>query len=182
MWANDFEFVLESIRENCLILKKRHTKNYFRYKDTLKYYKIPVILISALNSVASVGLEKYMAQRYISGGTCLLSLIVGVIGSIQLFLKIEENMESSLIASKDYYQLATDIYATLSLQREHRTKSGKEAFDEYYSKYMAITEKATLINKKYNDSLFGIPRLPNNNELRLDISPNLNDSSSDDTP
>ncbi len=182
MWADDYEFVLESIRENCLVLKKRHTKNYFRFKDTLKYYKIPVILISALNSVASVGLEKYMEQKYISGGTCLLSLLVGVIGSIQLFLKIEENMESSLIASKDYYQLATDIYAILSLQREHRSKGGKEAFDEYYSKYISITEKATIVNKKYNDSLFGVPRLPNNHELRLDIPHNLNDSSSDDTP
>jgi len=67
MWADDYEFVLESIRENCLVLKKRHTKNYFRFKDTLKYYKIPVILISALNSVASVGLENIWNKNILVG-------------------------------------------------------------------------------------------------------------------
>jgi len=39
MWHEDYEIVLEGIRENAIILRKRHTKNYLSYKATLKYYK-----------------------------------------------------------------------------------------------------------------------------------------------
>ena len=178
-WCEDYEIVLEGIRENAIILKKRHTKNYLQYKATLKYYKIPIIIFSALNSVASVGLEKYLEQRYISGGTCLISLLVGVIGSIQMYLGLEQNMESSLVASKDYYTLATDIFALLSLRREHRGMDGKDALDKYYTTYHSITEKSNIINKKYSDALFKIPHLPNNDELRINIPLEIGDTNSD---
>lgn len=178
-WCEDYEIVLEGIRENAIVLRKRHTKNYLVYKSTLKYYKIPIIIISALNSVASVGLEKYMEQRYISGGTCLLSLLVGIIGSIQMYLGLEQNMEASLVASKDYYTLATDIFTLLSLRREHRGLEGKEALDKYYNTYHSITEKSNIIKKTYSDAMFKIPHLPNNDELRINIPLDLGESSSD---
>jgi hypothetical protein len=178
-WYDEQEVVLEGIRENAIILKKRHTKNYLLYKSTLKYYKIPIIILSALNSVASVGLDKYLEQKYISGGTCLISLLVGIIGSIQMYLGLEKSMESSLVASKDYYSLATDIFTVLSLRREHRSLDGKEALEKYYNTYHTITEKANVIQKKYVDAMFRIPNLPNNNDLRINIPLEVGENSSD---
>ncbi len=179
MWHEDYEIVLEGIRENAIILRKRHTKNYLSYKATLKYYKIPILIISGVNSVASVGLERYFPQHYISMSTCLLSLLVGIIGSVQLFLGLEQNMEISLVASKDYYSLATDIYTLLSLRREHRNMKGREALDKYYNIYHSITEKCNIINKKYDDALFKIPTLPDNEGLRISIPDYVGDNNSD---
>jgi len=165
-WNDDYENVLESIRQNSLMMKKYHTKNYISLKAQLKYYKIPVIVISALNSVSSVGLERYIKQQYISGITCILALLCGIIGSIELYLGIQSGMENELVSSKDYYVLSTDIYKTLSLNREHRGGTGKDMLDDYYSRYIKITDNSNIIRRKYKDALFEVPQLTENPHLR----------------
>jgi hypothetical protein len=168
-WNNDQEIVLEGIRENALQLRKLNAKLYLSYKSQLARYKIPMILLSAINSVFSVGAERYLPQHIISGVSCLISLFVGVIGSIQMYLQIEGMMEICLVASKDYYNLAIDIYKTLTLERIHRTSAGKDYLDEIYSKYVSITDKSVINKKKIKDQLFEPPSLPRNDMLRLSI-------------
>lgn len=172
-WSDDVERVLEGIRENALIMKRQHTKNYLAFKATLKYYKIPVIVISAFNSVLSVGAEKYIDQQYISGLTCMLALLCGIIGSIELYLKIQENCENELIASKDFYSLAISIYKVLTLERKNRDTDGKVFLDDCYKQYLSIYEKANVMKKKYDDALFHTPTLIDNAILRMSI-PNIN--------
>lgn len=184
-WSDDIERVLESIRENSLLMRKQHTKNYIAYKSVLKYFKLPVIVISACNSVFSVGATQYWEQKYISGITCLLALLCGIISSIELYLKIQENCENELIASKDFYFLATSIYKTLTLERRHRDIDGKVYMDECYKQYISIYEKANVMKRKYEDALFHPPALPDNPTLRLSISPSginggVSDTSSED--
>jgi hypothetical protein len=185
-WSDDIEKVLESIRENALLMRKNHTKNYLMFKATLKYYKIPVIVISAFNSVLSVGADKYMPQQYLSGLTCLLALLCGIIGSIELYLKIQENCEIELVASKDFYTLAISIYKMLCLQRKHRDVEGRVFLDDCYKQYLSIYQKANVMRKKYDDALFQPPSLNENPALRLSI-PNISsnggisDTSSEDT-
>jgi len=185
-WSNDVERVLESIRENSLIMRKQHTKNYLYYKSTLKYYRIPVIVISACNSVISVGAERYISQHYISGITCMLALLCGIIGSIELYLKLNENCENELIASRDFYSLAVGIYKTLTLERKNRDIDGKTYLDDCYKEYLSIYDRANIMKKKYDDSLFHIPSLPDNNSLRLSLPNNISsnggisDTSSED--
>lgn len=171
-WSDDIERVLESIRENSLVMRKQHTKNYLSFKSTLKYYKIPVIVISAFNSVLSVGADKYIEQQYLSGITCMLALLCGIIGSIELYLKIQENCENELIASKDFYSLAISIYKMLTLTRQNRDVDGKTFLEESYKQYISIYEKANVMKKKYNDALFTIPSLAENEILRMSI-PNI---------
>ena len=173
-WTDDQETVLEKIRENCLEMKRSTTKSYTSYKEQLSRYKIPIIVLSAMNSVFSVGTQDYFPQNVISGVTCLISLLVGIIGSIQLYLQIEANMENCLVASKDYYNLAIDIYKNLTLTRDHRSMSGKEYLDDIYNRYVSITEKTVLTSsKKYNDALFEVPGLPDNFKLRYSIDETL---------
>jgi hypothetical protein len=173
-WTDDQETVLEKIRENCLEKKRSTTKSYISYKEQLSRYKIPIIVLSAMNSVFSVGTQDYFPQNVISGITCLISLLVGIIGSVQLYLQIEANMENCLVASKDYYNLAIDIYKNLTLTRDHRSMSGKEYLDDIYNRYVSITEKTVLTSsKKYNDALFEVPGLPDNFKLRYSIDETL---------
>lgn len=111
-----------------------------------------------MNSVASVGLEKYLEQQYISGATCLMALLVVIIGSIEQYLGIQAHMEIDLVASKDYYFLATDIYKVLTLNRNHRLQNGKDCLDEAYNRFRKITENANVLTRKYEDPLFETPR------------------------
>ena len=56
-WTPDIEIVLENIRINSVLLSKEHSKRYFALKQTLQYFRLPVIIISGINSIVSVGLQ-----------------------------------------------------------------------------------------------------------------------------
>ena len=158
-WSDDIENVLESIRHNAFVMSEHHKKNYQYYKSQLKYYKIPVIIISGLNSVIAVGLQPYLDQGIISGSTCLLALLCGIIGSIELFLGISAGMENELVASKNFYLLAISIYKTLMLDRERRPVIGRDFLEEVYSEYTKYYGSSALVtmSKKTKDKLAQIP-------------------------
>jgi hypothetical protein len=158
-WSDDIENVLGKIRENCILMSDYHKTRYYYFKGLLKYFRIPTIILSAANSVFSVGLQPYMEQETISLITCLIALFVGVINSIELFLAIQSTMEQELTTSKDFYILSIDIYKILLLHRNHRSIDGKTFLDDKYSIYCKLFEGSQLMNKEINDRL--VPLLKN---------------------
>jgi len=148
LWSQDQENILETIRQDCKKLHTYHRSQYLINELDLRKYKIPIIIISTINSVASVGLDRYMDQHYISALTCVLSLLVVIIGSIESFLGIQKQMENNLITSKDAYFLAISIYKVLSLDKHHRTQTGAECLTEIYDKFIKINECSLVIKKK----------------------------------
>ena len=156
-WGYDVEGVLENIRINCAILSTQHKKKYLFFKSHLKYFRIPVICISGLVSVFSVGLQPYLEQGLISAITCILSLSCSIIGSIELFLSIQSNMEDELLASKDFYLLGIEIFKILSLTRENRAIDGKVFLEEKFSTYQKLIENNSPIQKELKDNLSPIP-------------------------
>jgi len=156
-WSSDIEIVLESIRVNSVLLSKEHSKRYFVLKQTLQYFRLPVIIISGINSIVSVGFQPYLAQSIISMITCLLALICSIIGSIELYLAIQKSMEIELVVSKDYYLLSIDIYKTLSLCADHRPIPAKEYLEKKYNEYVKLMEKSNLITKRLEDKLAPLP-------------------------
>jgi hypothetical protein len=158
-WTQDIEMVLENIRVNSVLLSKEHKKRYFVLKQTLQYFRLPVIIISGINSIVSVGFQPYLEQSVISMITCLLALICSIIGSIELYLAIQKSMEIELVVSKDYYLLSIDIYKTLSLSLEHRPIPAKEYLEKKYNEFVKLMEKSNLITKKLEDKLAPMPQL-----------------------
>lgn len=157
-WDNDSEEILENLRINSHNLSIYHKEQYYSYKKSLKYFKIPIIVLSSITSVASVGMATYISQEDVSLFTCLMSLFSAIIGSIELYLGIQTTMDISLDVSRQYQILAYDIYKTLSLNREHRSISGKDYLEEKFKDYLKITENASLIlGNKVPDALAPIP-------------------------
>lgn len=150
---SDIEIVLDKIRENCVILSNRHKNNYIVLKSMLKYYRIPAIVFSAANVFASVGLQPYLQQGFISLITCGISLITGVIGSIELFNGIQNSMELEFVSSKDFYILSIDIFKMLSLKPENRGIDMKAFLDEKYQIYCKLIESSNVLDKKMIDKL-----------------------------
>tara|TARA_A100001035_G_scaffold99594_1_gene77988 strand:+ start:174 stop:560 length:387 start_codon:yes stop_codon:yes gene_type:complete len=108
----------------------------------------------------SVGLQPYLEQGIISASTCLVSLLCGIIGSIELYLTIQQQMETELLTSKEYYLLGIDIYKVLSLSIENRNMDIKAYLEETFSKYQKLIEKSCVISKKIVDKLTPLQDAP----------------------
>lgn len=158
VWTDDIEKILENIRINSVLISNEHKRKFFILKENLKYYRLPVIVLSGVNSIISVGLQPYVNQSIISILTCLLALVCSIIGSIELYLSIQKSMESELISQRDYYILSVDIYKTLSLEKQHRTIPAKEYLDKCHNTYCKLIESSNTIALNLEDKLCPLPK------------------------
>ena len=152
-WPEDADYLLENIRCNSIILSDFHKRQYFVLQSQLKYFRIPIIIISAFASVLNIGLQPYLDQNYISVLCCMLSLVTGLIGSIELFLQIQKKMENELMNSRDFYLNAIDIYKVLSLEPEHRNGDGLKYLDGKFAMYCKMIENSNIMDKAIQDQL-----------------------------
>jgi len=159
-WSADIECVLDNIRENCVMMSKTHKESYFFYKQVVKYFRIPTILLSSIGSVSSVGLTAYLHQNHISALTCGLALIVSILNSIELFLKITDTMEQENECSKAFYALAVNIRKTRMLERSRRQQEGSVYLEKTYAQYMTLMEKSNLLSGSIKDKFMELPKIP----------------------
>lgn len=152
-WSPGIEYILEEIRLNSIAISEHHKQKYYYSKGYLKYFRIPTIIFSALNSVFSVGLQPYCPQPIISLICCIISLVCGVISSVELFLSIQSTMENELIASKDFYLLSVDIFKILSLEPGTRMINGKVYLDETYQTYCKLIENSNIVSAEMKNMI-----------------------------
>jgi hypothetical protein len=157
-WTGDIESILDDMRENSVWLSTYHKKNYFYYKTASNYFKIPTIVISSIASVASVGLTVYVSQEHISGIVCLLSLTVGIINSIELYLQLQENTERELETSRKYYNLSIDLHKLHNLSSENRSGEPRGILEVFYGRYAEMVHESTLLNNNFPDKLSRLPK------------------------
>ena len=164
----DIEKILDNIRLNSVILSKKHKKRHYYLKDKIKYFRLPTIILSALNSVFSVGLQPYMEQKTISITNCLISLICGIIVSIEMFLSIETGMRQEYESCKEYYLLSVDIQKYLLLDLENRNIEPQTYLEKCYNQYVKLFENSGLVKKEIHDSLTPLDQIMN---IGLSITP-----------
>jgi len=155
-WSTDVEKVLYDIRANSEILSKHHKAAYMLMQERLVYFRIPLIVFSAVNSVFSVGLNAYVSQQYVSTINCLVSLLCACISSVELFLQIQKKMEVELASYHGYYLLGTRISATLKLDRQHRESEGISFLNQSIADYNNLFEQSNVDIKDIDDQLVGI--------------------------
>jgi len=166
----DIENILEQIRQNSVLFSKQHKNNYLELKSSLKYYRLPIIVISALNSAFSIGLQPFINQTTISLINCGLALAVGMIGSIEIFYGITKKMELELMSSKDYYVLSADIYKFVSLEKQNRTVSDTLFLDEVYGRYINLIETSSILKKSIKDRIANVPDIKCNQIYSVNLS------------
>jgi hypothetical protein len=131
------------------------------------YFDIPIIVISAANTIISVGVQAYLNQQTISITNCVLSAVCGIIVSIKLYLAIQAQMEVELATSKDFYSLSVEIYKTISLCVPNRGVDGITFLNECFQKYNDLVQKSNILNKNIKDKMVpdrisSLPTLPAN--------------------
>lgn len=150
---NDIEGVLEKIRQNSSTLANYHRRRFLLLKGRLKWYRIPIIVFSSVNAVASVCLTSFLDQTYISLLNMFLSLVVGIIGSVEMFLQINRELESSLVNQKEFYILSCDVYKYLELNRGNRITDERTFLNDTYTRYIKLIETSYTLKKKIDDKL-----------------------------
>jgi len=155
-WFDDVELLLEDIRKNSIILERLHKKSYFYYKNQMKYFRIPSIILNGMNSVLALSLADYVGQATASTTNCGISLFIAIIASLEAYFQIQANMENELMNSKEYYLIAVDIFKTLNLERERRPMGGIQYLDDTMVKYQKLIEKSNLYERKIHDQLIPI--------------------------
>ncbi len=177
-WSSDIEKILNDIRQNAVILSEFHNMKYFHLKSYLKYFRIPCIILSAFNSVFAVGLSSFMDQGLVSVINCIISLICGIIVSIELYMQIESSMREEVISCKNYYLLSVDIQKVLMLERGNRQVKGKVFLDKCFTEYCKLYENSGLLKKQIKDSLTPLaPELLHSTQPILAITNNESNTS-----
>lgn len=144
-WSKDNETILEVLAQKAFLTSQYHERLYYMYNSRLKYIKIPIIVISGINSVIAVGLADYVNQNFISATNSVLALVCGVLGSIELFLKVSDNMVISLTAARELYVLHIEIRKTLRLRADDRGVDAKTYLDNVYTRYVDIIQNSKLV-------------------------------------
>jgi len=156
-FSQDIEGVLENIRLNSVLLTEYHRKEFLLLNSSIKYYRIPVLLLSSIASVWSLSGTTFLDQKIVSLVSCMLGLIAGTITSLELFQKIDERMKLSEDLSHKFYILSADIYKTLALRDENRCVLGKDYLLETFSEYLKLIEKSNILRKRIKDQLMPLP-------------------------
>jgi hypothetical protein len=138
--------ILEEVKISCSDLELLHNQQFFKYKKNLKYFKLPLIILSSFNSVISVGLSEYVSnQSTISSITCGISLVCSIISSIELYLKIELSMARELESAKTYNILYLQIDKYLKLDDDNRAIDEKAFLIDCYAEYIKLYSQSKLL-------------------------------------
>ena len=166
-WNRDIEKVLDNIRINSLYLSTKHKARYFSLSNSIKWYRLPVIILSGANSIVSVGLQEYIAQSILSLTVSLISLLCSIIGSIELYLKKNARMEADLISYTQFYLLSVEVYKTLSLLRENRPIPAREYLQKIFNEYTKLIESSNPLETAITDKLLPVDMDKPDNVLML---------------
>ena len=141
-WTTNIERILDKLRINCCQLSNFHKYKYKYCKGQIKWFRLPIITITSVNTFVSVGTQEYLQQSTISIITSVLSLIIGIITGIEMFMKYQDKMESELATHKEYYRICIDIFKMISIDRKHRKETGKDFLEEKFSEYEKIKSRS----------------------------------------
>ena len=177
-WTHDVEIVLNNILENTKKLSIIHKNNYLILRHYLFLIRLPIIVLSSINSVLSVGLSAYVNQAITSTTNCIISLICGILGSLELFIGIQSKSDKEFETYQNLKLLAIKISHTLKLEPAHRDTSGLLFLKEITNEYTSIFENALVNNLEIEDMLL---QLKQNNIIMNPLpSPRKNEKINDD--
>jgi hypothetical protein len=167
-WSDDIEGLLRDMEYNSGILSQIHKTNYLVLHEYIKYFKLPIIILSSVNSIFSVGLSAYLSQSLVSSINCLISLICGIISSIELYLGLQKKIENELLSYRDYYLLSVKINNCLKLKREHRSEPNGHLFlTDITNEYTGLFESSEIHSQNFRDRLISIDITKTKNKLLL---------------
>ena len=152
-WHPEEEEFLAKIERQCNELHEHYSKEYKYYNKLSSRFNIPILIVSSINALTAISLNDFLGQRYVSILNAVLSAGTGILGSIQLFMKLNEKMTNALRASIGFRRLALKISKELTLDRNDRTTEGQPFLAECFSEYNTALEQANPLERRLPNHL-----------------------------
>lgn len=152
-WHKKEEEYLEKIERQCNAYSNYFSKDYKYYHALSSRFNIPILVVSSINALTAISLNDFLSQRYVSILNAVLSAGTGILGSIQLYMKINEKMANALRSQILMKRLALKISKELSIDREQRATEGQAFLQECFGEFNAALEQANPIEKNINNFL-----------------------------
>jgi len=147
-WHEKEEEFLAGVERQCNLLTDHYSKEHKYYHKLSSKFNIPILIVSSINALTAVALNEFLAQKYVSIMNAVLSAGTGVLGSIQLFMKINEKMTNALRSSINFKRLALKISKELSIGRDERTTEGQPFLSECFAEFNTTLEQSNPVESK----------------------------------
>ena len=152
-WHDKEEEFLNKIERQCNAYTSYFNKDYKYYHTLSSRFNIPILVISSINALTAISLNEFLTQTYVSILNAILSAGTGILGSIQLYMKINEKMANALRSQILMKRLALKISKELSIDRDQRSTEGQAFLQESFGEFNASLEQANPIEKKIQNYL-----------------------------
>ena len=152
-WHIREEEFLGKIERQCNAYNGHFNKEYVYYHRLSSKFNIPILIVSSINALTAISLNDFLGQRYVSILNAVLSAGTGILGSIQLYMKINEKMANALRASILMKRLALKISKELSIDRAQRSTEGQAFLQECFSEFNAALEQSNPIERRIQNFL-----------------------------
>jgi len=152
-WHDKEEEFLNKIERQCNAYSSYFNKDYQYYHTLSSRFNIPILVISSINALTAISLNEFLTQTYVSILNAILSAGTGILGSIQLYMKINEKMANALRSQVLMKRLALKISKELSIDRAQRSTEGQAFLQECFSEFNAALEQSNPIEKKIQNFL-----------------------------
>ena len=152
-WRDKEEIFLTKLESQCNIYAAHYNKDYMYYHSLASRFNIPILVISALNALCAIALNDFLIQRYVSILNAVLSAGTGVLGSVQLYMKINEKMTNATRSQTLMKRLALKISKDLSIDRDTRSSDGQIFLQECFSEFNAALEQSNPIERRLQNHL-----------------------------
>ena len=153
IWTDREEDFLENLEKQADLLYKHYSKEYKYYQSLAKRFNVPILIISAANALTAIALNNFMPQQFVSILNAVLSAGTGVLGSIQLYLKLNEKMSNALRSVTVFHKLALKISKELAMDRDMRSSDGQLFVNECFAEFTTYVEQGNPIEKKMKNHL-----------------------------
>jgi len=156
-WHPDEQEFLAKLEQQCNVYHDHHSKDHAYYTRLSSKFNIPILIVSAINALTAVGLNSFIRQEYVSVLNAILSAGTGVLGSIQLYMKLNEKMTNALRASMLMKRLALKISKELSIKPENRVTDGQAFLSDCFAEFNTALEQGNPMEKTINNHLAFTP-------------------------
>jgi hypothetical protein len=152
-WDDLEEEFLKKLEKQCNLYYKYFMKDYEYYKWLSNRFNVPILVVSSINALCAIALNDFLLQKYVSILNAVLSAGTGLLGSIQLYLKINEKLSNSTRSSILMKRIALTISKELSITRESRSTEGKIFLQECFAEFNAALEQSNPVHRKFTNFL-----------------------------
>lgn len=153
VWFDSEEEFLRKIEKQGNLYHKHYQKEYTYYNNLSAKFNIPILVVSSINALTAISLGSFVKQELVSILNAVLSAGTGVLGSIQLYMKLNEKMSIALRSSINMKKLSLKISKELTIYRDLRVTDGMTFLSECFAEFNTALEAGNPVEVKIPNHL-----------------------------